>query len=68
MKFKFLAAVNMSIVKVTVFWDVVSFYQTTRCSIPKFNQLHTSRHENLKSHHVYCGLLGCDAVGLYIVL
>jgi len=39
MKFKFLAAVNMSIVKVTVFWDVVSFYQTTRCSIPEDSQL-----------------------------
>jgi hypothetical protein len=28
----------------------VSFYQTTRCNIPKDSHLHNRRRENLKSH------------------
>lgn len=30
----------------------VNFNQTTRCNIPEDSQLHSRRHENLKSHQI----------------
>jgi hypothetical protein len=53
-------------VKMAVFWDIammeavstcqtsVKFYEITWCNIPEDYQLHTRRHENLKSRCRFC--------------
>jgi hypothetical protein len=40
----------------------VSIYQTARHNIPEDSHLHTHCREDLKSHHVNHGPLGCDAL------